>query len=274
MVFYDHADLRLRHSYTIHEPWMGVIHQPPLLEVPQSVVQACFGDPLEFYDGYSQLPSAPNAISHMKAFITLSEHAKQFFAAKFPDATAYTLRYPHEAVVQHRDDKPKYILHNGTFLKNMAILNHFEKPFADQTKLLILTENIYSPKRYQFYRSFFAETRPWFDDVEIVNRQSAKDYDDILQDSIVVMEYFDCSASTTVVECMACNVPIVVNRHPAVVEYLGVDYPLFYDSYEEIPDLIRIWQSSVDYLRSMPKDKLKISCFVDNLQSIIRKEEQ
>jgi hypothetical protein len=57
-------------------------------------------------------------------------------------------------------------------------------------------------------------------------------YDRLLTDSIVLAEYFDVSASNTVVECIARATPVLVNRLPALEEYLGRDYPLFFHDIE------------------------------------------
>ena len=44
----------------------------------------------------------------------------------------------------------------------------------------------------------------------------------------MLVDLIDASASNTVVECLARGTPLLVNRLPAVEEYLGTDYPLFY----------------------------------------------
>ena len=41
-------------------------------------------------------------------------------------------------------------------------------------------------------------------------------------------------------DCIAACSPIVVNRHPAVVEYLGPNYPLYYDHIPEVRELMTI----------------------------------
>jgi hypothetical protein len=54
-------------------------------------------------------------------------------------------------------------------------------------------------------------------------------YLDLLVSNIVFCEYIDCSASNTIVECISTGTPIVINKHPAIVEYLGEDYPLYFN---------------------------------------------
>ena len=56
-------------------------------------------------------------------------------------------------------------------------------------------------------------------------RVTAHRYDCLLPENVMAIELFDASANNVVVECIARNTPIIVNRHPAVVEYLTADYP-------------------------------------------------
>jgi hypothetical protein len=61
---------------------------------------------------------------------------------------------------------------------------------------------------------------------------SNADFDALLTRNIVFLCLKDCSAVNTVIECMARSTPLVVNRHPALEELLGKDYPGFYDDLE------------------------------------------
>jgi len=51
--------------------------------------------------------------------------------------------------------------------------------------------------------------------------------------SIFFLHLYDASADLIVLKCIADNVPLLVNRLPSMIEYLGVDYPLFYSCYNE-----------------------------------------
>ena len=44
------------------------------------------------------------------------------------------------------------------------------------------------------------------------------------------------SANNAVIECIARGTPLLVNPLPAVVEYLGADYPFYFHSLEEAAD--------------------------------------
>jgi hypothetical protein len=62
---------------------------------------------------------------------------------------------------------------------------------------------------------------------------SDDEYDALLENSVVFLKLRDAPADTTVVECIARNTPILINRLPGVVEYLGEDYPFYYSSLDE-----------------------------------------
>jgi hypothetical protein len=58
-------------------------------------------------------------------------------------------------------------------------------------------------------------------------------YDKLLSNNVVYLDLFAAGANNAVVECIARGTPLLVNPLPAVVEYLGQDYPLYFGSLEE-----------------------------------------
>jgi hypothetical protein len=69
--------------------------------------------------------------------------------------------------------------------------------------------------------------------VETPDFLSNEDYDDLLSKSVVFVHLYDASANNAVIECIARATPILVNPLPAVREYLGDDYPLYFETLEE-----------------------------------------
>lgn len=61
----------------------------------------------------------------------------------------------------------------------------------------------------------------------------ASEYDDWLTRNIVFLDLLSASANNAVIECIARGTPLLVNPLPAVVEYLGEDYPFYFHSLEE-----------------------------------------
>ena len=58
----------------------------------------------------------------------------------------------------------------------------------------------------------------------------------LLSENIAFVELYDASANNAVIECVARATPLLVNPLPAVVEYLGTGYPLYFSSLVEAAD--------------------------------------
>ena len=107
--------------------------------------------------------------------------------------------------------------------------------------------------------------------VEVIDRVSNEKYDQMLVKNIVFVNLVDASAVNTIIECIARNTPILVNRLPATVQYLGENYPLFYSSLEHAKRLIEhdanIYKAYC-YLKAMDKTKFTmISCIKQLINS-------
>ena len=72
-----------------------------------------------------------------------------------------------------------------------------------------------------------------YDTADTVKYLSNEDYDSFLSKNIVFIYLYDASANNTVVECIARNTPLLINPLKPVKEYLGEDYPFYYNSLEE-----------------------------------------
>jgi hypothetical protein len=75
----------------------------------------------------------------------------------------------------------------------------------------------------------------------------------VLATAVVFADLYDANADPIVAECVGSGTPVLVKRHPAVVEQRGADYPLYFDSPADaaamIVDLDRI-EAAHRHLRS------------------------
>lgn len=94
-------------------------------------------------------------------------------------------------------------------------------------------------------------------------------YDKLLQSSLIYVNFYDCAASNSIVECIASCTPLVVNKLPSIVEYLGEDYPLYFRDMNQASsmtkDLSRI-KSANQYLieNNNLRDQLNIDHFISS----------
>ena len=74
-----------------------------------------------------------------------------------------------------------------------------------------------------------------------------------------------------ILECIVRNTPVLVNRIEGVIDYLGEDYPLYFDNLKEIDDLldIRKIKEAHLYLKKMDKKKFKIEMFANKIFDLV-----
>jgi len=133
----------------------------------------------------------------------------------------------------------------------------------DYTKLSMATCNKYIVGLYQ-------SIERKNNSVHILEHKSDQDYDQLLSENIVMIYLKDVSGCNSLIECIVRETPILINRHPAVIEYLGEDYPFYYNSLEEAKEkLDSPWEIAKAhfYLKSLRKGDLTIEYFLNRLVS-------
>jgi len=131
-----------------------------------------------------------------------------------------------------------------------------------------------------WYRHFHDHMRDTINSVDLINQLTNEQYDDLLTKNIVFINLVDASAVNTVIECIVRNTPIVVNDHPAIIEMLGPNYPLYYTSgidffntNKEIETLLQntdnIRNANI-YLQKLDKTKYTIEYFIKEFTGIIK----
>lgn len=168
---------------------------------------------------------------------------------------------------------------------------HMESNFAPQDfnkkcqDILYMCDPVYSSKKWQPYISRCPRnTNKYIQgmvDTIIVNNNSVEilefaendSYDDLLSKNIVFLDLVDCSAVNTVIECVVRNCPLIVNRHPAIEEIVGKEYPGFYSNLHQASSIIQNSKRIANiycYLEKLDKKKLEISTFLQEFHKIVR----
>jgi hypothetical protein len=106
--------------------------------------------------------------------------------------------------------------------------------------------------------------------VEVVGRTPLAVYQKSLASNLVFLDFMDASANNAVVECIATHTPMIVRRIPPIQEYLGEDYPLYFDSLEEVSSLVENFsmiENARKHLESIEQNdhQLKLHFFISRL---------
>jgi len=244
------------------KPWVGIVHFPthgaPLLhpEVNSiNVVKKIHSS--EYKDRCNGL-------------IVLTNKAKETLS-KFTDIPIYRLWHP-KFVGKHTFDITSYFRN--------PIIRHPGKAYRDffpyfefQTKLQ--KEIHIEPQNKRLIDQTLELSGALVKDSVLIHTAFLKEkqYIKNLTTSIGFGYYYDCEASNSILEHLMTHTPIVVNRLPSIEEYLGSDYPMYYENISHDPDKYllskKFMQTTSDYLLSRSKMKeFSVDYFCDSFNNL------
>lgn len=237
VLFVSEVGMIAYHSAPIREPWVGVVHQTPNNNYPD------FPDLRRMVENQSFRESLKSCLG----LYTLCSYCKESLQGYLPagcNVTVCSLPYPCApfdekykfSMQRFAANKEPKVLFIGEFMRNYQAFFDLEAP-PTLRKVLIKASDV------DFDELFDTSLKPVKlivnDSVEVWNKQVSNEaYDELLSQNVVFLNMFDAGGCTTLVECAFRGTPILVNRLPAHVEFLGEDYPLFYDSLEEAAMLL------------------------------------
>lgn len=135
---------------------------------------------------------------------------------------------------------------NALNYEKIRLVPHFFDNAVSYTRSLI--EQEIARLRISIPDAFEQNTRE-------VNHLSDPEYDELLSCNLAFVYLFDASANNAVIECIARATPLLVNPLPAVREYLGDDYPLYFESLSEAAEKaldLELIERTHEYLKTSP----------------------
>ncbi len=254
------------------EPWVGIVHHPP--NMPSFMFRR--HRLTSVFQGEAWKKSRP----HLAGVIALSEYLASYLADTL-GVPAFAVKHPTEvpeirwSAEYYEKNRDKQLIQVGWYLKNTRLLYQVPE-LADHGKLRLLPGNQhvrgYDWRVERYWRKVGGRDEVRSGGVRDHCRVTPYRYDCLLAENVVAIELFDSSANNVVVECIARNTPIVVNRHPAVVEYLTDGYPLYFTDPSEIPELLSMDRvvAAHEYLAGLDKSWLDGGFFRESVGSILR----
>jgi hypothetical protein len=218
-------------------PWVGIFHCPPSMphfSVRQQHPQYFLGSP----DFVASRPL-------LRGVVTLSQYVGDWLADRL-QVPVLVVKHPCELARQWSPEsidvgRELRLLQVGFYLRNtLAIEQIPPAPGMLRSRLAPHAVRTWFDKWHRDVTAYWDRlgTRPRWPGVIELPSANNDEYDALLASSVVLTEVFDASANNVVVECLARGTPLVVNRHPAVVEYVGISYPLLFNRIEEVPPLL------------------------------------
>jgi hypothetical protein len=275
------------------QKWVGVLHHTPdTLYTDNNLTNTI--NSKEFID----------SLSNCVGLIVLSNYLKDWLTVRIPNVPIFVIHHPTEfietswSIEKWNANKDKKVVQIGAWMRNSYGIYCLPNPtgirkFALKGKEM---DNYFAPSNYfdklqdaigidclgvdgpcrigaqksnKFMFGMLEHLKEQYSKVAILNDLSNDEYDELLVSNVVFLNLIDVSACNTIIECIVRNTPILVNRLPAVVEYLGNDYPLYYNSFEEVYELLTdndMLLKAHKYLVNKDKTFLTIENFIEKLK--------
>ena len=103
-------------------------------------------------------------------------------------------------------------------------------------------------------------------------RLNDDEYDNLLSENIVFLDLYTSSANNAVIECIARGTPLLINKLPSTLEYLGERYPFYFDTLEEAAEKAKdfnLIRTVHEYLTDLDiRDKLSSDYFRNSLVNV------
>jgi hypothetical protein len=260
------------------KPWIGFLHHPPKICPWYEFDYKNSIDINNFL--YSEV--FLSSLEHCRGIFVLSDYLKNYLEDNFPqfkNIPIFSMKHPTEFGLYDWDfnkfktfykDSGIKLLSIGYFLRNLSTLFLVSAPKKLDKILLpshmeMALTNL--EKEIEYKGLEIDKTR-----TKILTWQNNNFYDKILEQCVVLLDLYDTSCNNAIIECAIRNTPMIINKHPAIIEYLGKDYPSYFKDISDISELLNYdnIQTTVEYLQNKSKDELTIDYFLSNFQTNLK----
>lgn len=175
-----------------------------------------------------------SSLRKCKGIFTFSKSMAAWYKGRLPRIKVQQLWHPTKSTDKLfnldnflANPRPK-VFSIGFFLRRMTSIYFLRCDKYD--RFILVNPQVYE---YLYREMTYYKFDLDFNQVKFKSYVSAVEYDELLSKNIVFLDLYDSSANNIIIECIARNTPVLVNKQEAIVEYLGENYPLYYSSIEE-----------------------------------------
>ena len=251
--FYSWVDGLIREHEIIY-PWTGFIHN--VISYPKEYPHKYRPEVIYSLEQLVKQPRFHRALSKCQGIFTLCNYTRDFLQ-KHTVVPVETIYHPCPKFAEYKKCDNRVIFIGQHMRKYHSFLDLKLPPRFKKVMVKVLRNQADYKEMLQYAAS---------DSVEFVSSLSNAEYDFLLVSSIVFLDFYDVAACNVVLECIMTNTPLVVRRMPALEEYLGKEYPLFFNSLDEAEILVTKAQEGAEYFRSMDKTKFSIDYFIQAIK--------
>lgn len=237
------------------EPWVGFVHNPP--GIPEW--HEYYSAPQVMFATSTWRESVPSCRGLLTLSQTMACWLRQrtglpvvalLHPTEIPEVRFDWLRYT-------QNPQPK-VIQVGWWLRRFRSVYELPVSHLQRAVLTPVLPERDADFRQAVLRDTSRATRILAPEDSVLNLpyQTSEGFDNLLAENLVFLHLYDSVCNNTVIECIVRETPVLVNPLPSVVEYLGPEYPLYFDTLAEAgkkaedSTLIR---AAHEYLRALPK---------------------
>jgi hypothetical protein len=263
-------------EYICNEQWIGFIHCTQ--NTPNHLNNLNINN---LFNNVNFIKSLNNC----KYIISLSKYVADFLEKKFRslklNIKVFVIMHPVDAeniimfdIDNFNNNKSKSLLFIGQQLRKITSFYELNAPGYNKIWLTGTNNNKKSMQYLNNEIKYFNLNKDTLnmDKVTLMYTNTFKEYDELLSNNIVFIDLFDASANNTLLECIIRNTPIIINKVGGVVEYLGENYPLYFNNLNEVNKLIynkKLILEAYEYLKNMNKECFKMEYFLKEIFTIV-----
>jgi len=274
-MFFDTLDFYFisRNNCVCTEKWSGIVHSTPYTppHLKNLNIDIMFSNPLF-------IKSLPTCF----LLITLSDYLAKCIREKLLDlgfnTPVISMKHPIEEIsteVEFSLDKyinnsePK-LIQIGQQLRKITSIYRVNLNGLNYKKIWLTGDSDLNHCSNTLKRECIGECIENLDleSVKMYYTETFKEYDDLLSQNICFIDLYDAAANNVVLECILRSTPLIINKVGGVVEYLGSDYPLYFEKLDDVPALLADYNkisAAHYYLKQLDKSDLTIDKFKQSL---------
>lgn len=260
----------------LREDWVGFIHNP-------------YDFPKEFNEVITtaellELPVVRESLKCCRGLFALSEDFARKIRRHVDPSIPINVVYHPTEVPEARfspehfmANREKKILEVGTWLRRATSLYRLQADEELWNKVRILSGGPANVRKRELRTAHERESEkslltPEMEaSVTLIQPLPDLEYDAMLTCNIVFLDLQAAVANNAIIECISRATPVLVNRLESAAEYLGNDYPLFYDNLEEaaakVNDVTNVLAAHQYLLEFPEKKRVHVETFVHDFTS-------
>jgi len=260
----------------INQPWVGITHTTP--NTPEYLKELIHIDSLLYNDDFLK------SIDKCIYTVTLSKYMQQYIQSRLPGLKVVDLKHPTDIEnVTHFTEsniqnifkkKDLKVIQLGQQMRYMTSLYRIKTEF--EKIWLTGSKDLRKMKRLLINEVDWLDIEINLDDVEMKFVTDGHEYNELIYNNIIMIDLIDASANNALLELAACNIPFFIKKLPAVVEYLGYNYPGYIKTYSDMTTILSDREKVTDrlykcykYLKQLDLSKFKHDKFAIELLKLI-----